>query len=185
MEELKVRKLIQGRIPIESDRLVIRQFRMNDMFKFWDYVSDEELYKYLICSRFSSRDKSDTFVMNIVLSYKQSDLTRFAIADRNTDELVGAISAYIKNYGSYIEIELGYWIGREYQGRGYMSEALKAMIDSIEDIDGLRAIRADILKENKASMKLVEKLGFISDTMFKVIDANNNERNAIRYLRRI
>lgn len=185
MKELEVRKLIQDKIPIESDRLVIRRFILNDMFKFWNYVSDRSLYKYLVCSKFASRDQSDVFIMNIMSAYKESEITRFAIADRENNELVGGISAYIKNYdvelGNY-EIELGYWVGKEFRGMGYMSETLNAMINSLTGMAGVRSVITDIIKENKASIYLVEKLGFICKGTFTVTDSSNKKRKAVRYV---
>lgn len=186
--EFMTRQLIQQLIPIKSERIVIRQYRLIDTFRFWDYVSDQELYEYLVCSRISSYDDAQSFVMNTMRHYKESALTRFVIADKETNEMLGVISSYIKNYdiksGDY-EIELGYWIGKPNRGKGYMREALSMFISNTKSLSGVNSIILDILKENKASRALACQLGFSITEEFKAIDYKNNSREAYRYTLRL
>jgi [ribosomal protein S5]-alanine N-acetyltransferase len=59
-------------------------------------------------------------------------------------------------------IEVGYWFGVEYQGKGYASEALRATLDQIAADPELshRPIVAECRPDNTASIKLLEKTGF-------------------------
>lgn len=57
-------------------------------------------------------------------------------------------------------VELGYWIAEEYWGRGYATEASKALIDhTFDDLD-IQEIYASYRIENDQSKRVLEKLGF-------------------------
>ena len=73
------------------------------------------------------------------------------------DGLVGAIS--LKLTVGHNSAELGYWIGVPYWGRGYATEAARAIVDfGFKDI-GLSRIHAHFLADNVASGRVMEKLG--------------------------
>ena len=59
------------------------------------------------------------------------------------------------------EIELGYLIADEYKNRGYATEAGKAVIWWTFERAGLDALSAITNPENKASIRVLEKLGFV------------------------
>lgn len=68
---------------------------------------------------------------------------------------VGAIAR-----GSANSAYLGYWIAREFAGRGIMPTALAMVIDHCFGDAGLHRVEANIRPENAASRRVVEKLGF-------------------------
>jgi RimJ/RimL family protein N-acetyltransferase len=53
--------------------------------------------------------------------------------------------------------EVGYWIGREYWGRGYATEALRLLLEEIPD----RPIFARVAEHNVGSRRVLEKCGFV------------------------
>ncbi|MGM9653433.1 MAG: GNAT family N-acetyltransferase [Eubacteriales bacterium] len=56
------------------------------------------------------------------------------------------------------EIEIGYVIAPEYQGHGYATEAVRAMIHELRGM-GFRKITAGYFEENAASRRVMEKAG--------------------------
>ncbi|MEZ5307197.1 MAG: GNAT family N-acetyltransferase [Pyrinomonadaceae bacterium] len=52
---------------------------------------------------------------------------------------------------------VGYWIGKEFWGRGVASRALSEFLNLV----GLRPIHAYVAKHNKASIRVLEKCGFV------------------------
>lgn len=59
------------------------------------------------------------------------------------------------------EAELGYWIGRPYWGGGRATAAAQATLGFAFENLGLRTIRAVCLEDNPASLRVLEKLGFV------------------------
>jgi RimJ/RimL family protein N-acetyltransferase len=56
--------------------------------------------------------------------------------------------------------EVGYWIGRPYWGRGYATEAVRAVIDHAFGDLGNDALQAGARVSNPASRRVLEKCGF-------------------------
>jgi RimJ/RimL family protein N-acetyltransferase len=53
--------------------------------------------------------------------------------------------------------EVGYWLGREYWGRGIATQALAAFVAAV----GERPLTAAVAEHNVASMRVLEKCGFV------------------------
>jgi len=56
--------------------------------------------------------------------------------------------------------ELGYWLGEPHWGKGYMSEAVKALLDTAFATHQYPLIRSRALASNAASLNVLEKAGF-------------------------
>lgn len=83
-----------------------------------------------------------------------------AIADINTDLLVGNI-AYKLTDKLGLTCEIGFWIGREYWGQGYASEALRACLQYGFTVLDVARIQCCCAPENIASWKVMEKVGMV------------------------
>jgi RimJ/RimL family protein N-acetyltransferase len=71
-------------------------------------------------------------------------------------QLAGACGLGRRPSGS---VELGYWIGKSFSGRGYASEACVALIDIARAL-GLKSLEGSHFLDNPASGRVLEKLGF-------------------------
>ncbi|MBB3763135.1 GNAT family N-acetyltransferase [Sphingomicrobium lutaoense] len=71
-------------------------------------------------------------------------------------ELVGACGLARRPSGA---VELGYWIARAHWGKGFASEAARAVIEIARTL-GLRQLEASHAIDNPASGRVLEKLGF-------------------------
>jgi ribosomal-protein-alanine N-acetyltransferase len=78
----------------------------------------------------------------------------FAILSAGT--LVGCTG--YRGFGDRAEI--GYWIGKPYWGRGYASEAVKALIAHAFTVDDFAYLTAGHFIDNPASERVIRKLGF-------------------------
>ena len=56
--------------------------------------------------------------------------------------------------------EIGYWIGEPYWGRGYATEAVRAVIDHLFSVTDLDSLAAGCRVTNLASRRVIEKCGF-------------------------
>jgi RimJ/RimL family protein N-acetyltransferase len=56
---------------------------------------------------------------------------------------------------------LGYWLGEDYWGHGYATEAARAMIQFAFDILQLPQVNASALPDNARSIRVLEKAGLI------------------------
>jgi RimJ/RimL family protein N-acetyltransferase len=71
-------------------------------------------------------------------------------------QLVGACGLARRLSGS---VEMGYWIARPFWGRGYATEACRALVDIARTL-GLPSLEGSHFLDNPASARVLEKLGF-------------------------
>lgn len=84
----------------------------------------------------------------------------FFVLRQSDKALLGGISLSNLRRGVAQAGSLGYWIGAEHARRGYMSEALFALLDFSFGPLGLHRVEAACLPHNAASRRLLLKLGF-------------------------
>jgi RimJ/RimL family protein N-acetyltransferase len=90
----------------------------------------------------------------------QNDTKEYFFAVRLPDgTLIGAMGVIDPPDGS---IEVGYWFGIDYQGKGYASEALWATLDQLatDPLLAPRPVFAETRPDNAASIRLLTKTGF-------------------------
>ena len=95
-----------------------------------------------------------------------SDLTKTEYTEyrwmvRTGGEFVGTVSAAPNRRMRYAEI--GYQIGKAWQGRGIGRAAVRRLVDLIFDSGGVDRIIAYVAEENIASYRLIEGVGFIHE----------------------
>jgi ribosomal-protein-serine acetyltransferase len=83
----------------------------------------------------------------------------FHMALHHRGHLVGIVSLHnIDN--NHRTAEIGYWLGRPYQGRGLMTRACAAMLDHAYGALGLNRIQVRSVSANAKSLAIPERLGF-------------------------
>jgi RimJ/RimL family protein N-acetyltransferase len=68
----------------------------------------------------------------------------------------GQVAGNVVSFERYGKREVGYWIGREYWGKGIATKALQEFLGHVET----RPLRARVAKHNVASIRVLEKCGF-------------------------
>ncbi|MGH2682237.1 MAG: GNAT family N-acetyltransferase [Actinomycetota bacterium] len=80
--------------------------------------------------------------------------------DKKTILFDGEVAGNIVSFEHSGKREVGYWIGREYWGKGIATQALSMFLDLVT----ARPLYAGVAKHNVASIRVLEKCGFtISD----------------------
>lgn len=81
----------------------------------------------------------------------------------DSGDLVGGLTLCNVRRGVTQACTLGYWIGEPYARQGYMTAAVRAVIPFVFDSLELHRLEAACLPANTASVKLLEKTGFIQE----------------------
>jgi ribosomal-protein-alanine N-acetyltransferase len=63
--------------------------------------------------------------------------------------------------------EIGYWLAEPYWGRGIVTDAVRAIVPLAFDRNDLVRIQAGIFSNNPASMRVLEKCGFVREAVHK------------------
>lgn len=144
-------KLGQSMEPLQSERLIIREFHSNDWEDLYEYLSDEEVIKFEPYEVFTKEQ-----AMKEALR-REHDRTFFAVCLKETNKLIGNL--YLAK-GDFETWEFGYVFNKTYQGQGYATESAKVLIDyAFTNLD-VRRITACCNPKNDASWILLERLHF-------------------------
>ena len=104
------------------------------------------------------------------------------LAIRVDGRLAGQVTVDNIVHGALRSGHLGYWIDRELAGRGVASLAVALVCDHAFGPVGLHRLQADIRPENGPSRRLVERLGFRQEGLFRsYLDIDGAWRDHLGY----
>lgn len=147
------------RLTMETDRLILRPFRIEDaqeMFNGW--TNDPEVTKYLTWNTHENIEETKQIINLWINEYEKPERLNFAIVLKKEDKLIGGIDVVGYLDGVEGTPVIGYNLAREYWGNGYMTEACRCLIEYLFS-KGYSEIRIDAMPENIASIRVIEKCG--------------------------
>jgi len=146
---------------IETKRLLLREITLNDKEEMFRLHSNPDVQRYTGEPPVESIEEMEQAIKTRSKDYKKYGYGRWATFLKNGMQFVGwAGLAYLPEFD---EIDLGYRFLPEYWGMGIATEASHAILNyGFEKLE-LRKIIAIAMKENKASIKVMEKVGMEFD----------------------
>ena len=135
---------------IETERLIIRRFKEEDWKDLYEYLSDEEVVRYEPYQTFSVEEAQRE------VKGRAESPNFFAVCLKKNNKLIGNVYFAKQEFKTW---EIGYVFNRVYQGKGYATEAAKAVIEYGFEMRGARRIIAMCNPLNMASWRLLERLG--------------------------
>lgn len=142
---------------LASARLILRAPTLDDAGAVYEeYAADPEVPRYMTWRPHEKKETVVDFLQAIIEQGKSGEEYHWAITRPDEDHLIGMISARMRGYMS----DIGYVLGREHWGRGYMTEAVTTLSDWIlADPDFFR-VWAVCDVDNAGSARVLEKSGF-------------------------
>lgn len=141
-------------MQIQTERLLIRSFREADIPAYADIVADPRVTRYLGDGRPYSFDEAAEYVRDCIELEAETGVARYAVLLEG--ELIGFCG--FKPDGEHIDF--GWRYAHGHWGRGYGTEAARAVLRyGVEELR-LRGIVAVAYEANVASVRIIEKLGF-------------------------
>jgi [ribosomal protein S5]-alanine N-acetyltransferase len=141
---------------VETERLVLRPARPDDAEAIFEsYAADEEVTRYLVWRPHRSAEETREFLRGAVAIRADGTHINWAIAIKPDDRVRGMISFRRDGF----KADVGYVLGRQFWGRGYMTEALGAVVAYGFSLPGLYRIWALCDVDNLASARVMEKAG--------------------------
>jgi len=146
-------------LPLQTERLVLRDFREGDWEAVHRYACDPQVVRYMKWGP-NSEEETKAFVQR-ALSTQQEDPRRafeLAVTLKETGALIGACSLHVSR-PEHRQGWIGYCFHRAYWGRGYGTEAASVLIALGFEQLGLHRIFATCDARNLASARVLEKAG--------------------------
>jgi ribosomal-protein-alanine N-acetyltransferase len=142
---------------LETERLRLRRIRYDDAERIYEtWARDPEVTRYLTWQPHKSPEATRPIVERWVSDYDREDTFRWGIERKSDGALMGMIDVVDHRGGFPV---LGYCSGKAYWNHGYMTEALKAVVEELFSA-GFPKILIEAVKENIASNRVIEKAGF-------------------------
>ena len=144
---------------IETERLILREIRMEDVYEYYERLfGDGDVCRYLLFDPHQDIGESLAAIQEIQQQYEQGRFYRWGITEKGEDSLIGVIGL-VRIDEEKSECSFAYLLGCDYWGKGYGTEALKAVISfAFEELE-IRRIVADHMTENPASGAVMRKAG--------------------------
>lgn len=146
------------KVPIETPRLVLRGLVRGDAARMARYVGDIGVARMLavVPLPYSEAD-AETFIAAMAGINATGGGLGLAVAEREAPGLLIGVMSFI---GALPTVEIGWWLGRPYWGRGYTTEAARALIAVAFAEPRLDRVVAGAFFDNPASLRVQDKLGF-------------------------
>lgn len=141
-----------------TDRLLLRPFRMTDASQVQILAGDKAVSDMTANIPYPYEDgMAEHWIASHPARLMTGDAIVYAITIKSCDQLIGCMSLQ----GLSTETpELGYWIGKEYWGAGYCTEACQVFIEYCLESIKAHSIFARAILHNSASMNVLLKCGF-------------------------
>ncbi len=152
---------------ILTNRLTIRPIDLADADRIFSYRSDKQANEYQSWIPETIDDVCD-FIHNQTAKKFNLPNTWFqmVLLNRESGELIGDVGIhFLDTYG--FQVELGCTIDKNWQQKGYATEALQAIINQLFNTYNKHRIACSIDPRNEKSIKLIERLGFRREGYFK------------------
>ncbi len=132
-----------------SDDVALRELRDDDLPIFFEQQRDPEA-NWMAAFTSGHPDDRDAFMAH--WARIRSDKTNI----NRTVLFNGQVAGNIACFRDFGEPEIGYWLGREFWGRGIATRALAALLRQLPE----RPLYARVAQDNIASLRVLQKCGF-------------------------
>lgn len=149
------------RIPeLTTERLILRRIRVADTADMYTYSKRADVTKYLLWDPHPSEEYTREYTTYLQSRYREGELYDWAITLRESGKMIGTCG-FAAIYAADDRAEIGYVINPDFSSRGYASEAVAAVLAYGFSALKLNRIEARCFDANAASIRVMEKNGFL------------------------
>ena len=152
-----------GAQEIDTGRLILRSFRHEDaesMFRNW--LSDEEVQSMYGEPTYTSLEQVNELIDRYISQTEEGRAFRWEVIEKTSGECIGQASYFLVDQNNHFG-EVEYCISRTFQGKGYATEATRAVIDFGFEKIGFHKVQICCRPSNRSSKRVIEKCGFIHE----------------------
>ena len=149
---------------IDTERLILRKPRREDAPVIFDaYAQDPEVTRYLVWKPHKNLQETEQFLSACQSLWRAGKDFAYAITLKENGTLIGMFGLHPMK----MKIEVGYVLARPYWGKGYMTEALRTVIDWALAQPEIFRVQAICDVDNIGSARVMEKAGMAREGMLR------------------
>ena len=144
---------------ITTPRVVLRWISEDDIDALFEVFSDAQVMRYWSSGPLPNREAAADLQREIADGNQNNTMFKWGLALRESNKIIGTATLFNLSLSNG-RAELGYAMASAYWGKGYMNEALRALVAHAFQEMNLRRLEADVDPRNEASIRTLERLGF-------------------------
>lgn len=148
---------------IRTERLLLRRWRASDRDPFAGLNADPVVMEHFPASL--SRAESDALIEQIEHGFDEHGFGLWAVEVREAEPFIGFVGLSRPRFRAAFTpcVEIGWRLARQSQGRGYASEAARAVLAFGFETAGLEEIVSFTVPANLPSRRVMERIGMARD----------------------
>jgi ribosomal-protein-alanine N-acetyltransferase len=150
---------------LETDRLVLAAWQLSDWIALRPIATDVEVMRYITGGVPWTDERIQLFVTRQIELFSQRGFCRWKLLVKPTREMIGFCG--VGFWGDGVELEIGWWLARQYWARGLATEAARAALRDVFERAGLDRVISIARPANTASIRIMEKLGLKLECEFE------------------
>lgn len=147
---------------LTTARMLLRELSPADAAVLHEYWSDKAVTEFMVLNAFANIATTARMIELLAGLAGAGAGVRWAVALRDGGRVIGTCGFHNLK-AEHSRAEIGYELGKEYWGRGLMSEALRAILRHGYEVMNFNRIEAFVNVGNARSVQLLERLGFRLD----------------------
>lgn len=166
---MEIEEIYGGFPRLETERLILRKVTMSDAEDMFAYASNDEVSRFVPWETHRTIEDSIDFINFVQQKYEDKTVAPWGIEYKESGRMIGTVD-FVLWKPQHQVAELGYVLGKDYWGRGIMTEAAGELLRfGFSKMDLVR-IQARCVTENMGSSSVMEKLGMTYEgTQRKVV----------------
>ncbi len=153
---------------LETERTILDLLTTEDLPEMEIMAREEDTFKYLKKFSSMSAEAYTQFLQTKLDQIRDRVGYHWAVRSKSDGRWIGAVN--LNRIGGTTRLQIGAQLKRDYWGQGYASELLARLVRFGIDELKLPAVYGVFEKENNASRRLLEKLGFVFEKSYKEQD---------------
>lgn len=176
--------MVRLRIPevIETDRLLLQRLRYEDADEiFYTYASKPEATRYVSWPTHTNIDDTRSFLKYANAAWKAGVDFSFSIRLKHNNRMVGSCG-FLHDNG---KVQYGYVFGPLHWGMGYATETGRTIVPLLKDQKEIYRISSFVDCDNKASIRVLEKIGMEKEATlskwFRFVNQGNEPKDCVLF----
>jgi len=164
-------------MELETERLRLCRWEEKHFEPYAAYYADEDMAQWV--GGLMGRERAWRHLATVIGHWTLRGFGYWAVEEKKTGMFTGCVGLWFSE--GWPEIELGYWITREMQGKGYATESSARCRDYGFEALGLDTLVSYVHPENEPSKRVVERLGGKYEKTIELLDLGPHQ--VYRYLK--
>lgn len=151
---------------LSTERLNLRNIELSDAEDLFVLRSDKRVMAFMDRPLFTASEEAAQMIREIHKAAASNEGITWAISLKNESNLIGTIS-YWRITKEHYRAEIGYYLHPDYWAKGLMQEALQPVLEYGFHHMRLHSVEANVNPANTASIRFLEKNGFVREAYFR------------------